>query len=72
MRALVLFLMLPLSATAGEVPFAQADWKESPTDPVGFAGQGNNWLPGATPPTEWSLATDGKSKNIKWTPRSWL
>lgn len=34
------------------VPFGHADWRPSPTDPVGFAGQGNNWYPGATPPTE--------------------
>ena len=31
------------------IPFGHADWKPSPTDPVGFAGQGGNWYPGATP-----------------------
>ena len=43
---------------ADEVPFNHADWKASPTDPVGFAGQGNNWYPGATAPL--SLGPDGK------------
>jgi len=51
---------------AGEVPFGHADWKASPTDPIGFAGQGNNWYPGATPPLTWSLGVDGKGQNILW------
>ncbi len=37
---------------AGEAPFGADDWKASPTDPVGFAGQGGHWYPGATPPSE--------------------
>lgn len=36
---------------AEPLPFGHADWKASPTDPVGFAGQGGNWYPGATPPS---------------------
>jgi hypothetical protein len=75
MRALSLLLLVPLSATAGEVPFGHADWKPSPTDPVGFAGQGSNWYPGATPPTSfWEgtpkevEVTDAKGKVSKqWT-----
>ena len=35
-----------MTASAGEVPFGHADWQASPTDPVGFAGQGRNWYPG--------------------------
>ena len=63
---LALFLAVP-AARAGEVVFGHADWKASPTDPVGFAGQGNNWFPGATPPATWSLGVDGKGQNIRWT-----
>jgi len=51
---------------AADVPFGHADWKPSPTDPVGFAGQGNNWFPGATPPIEWSASPEGENKNIRW------
>jgi len=32
--------------------FGAADWLPSETDAVGFAGQGNSWFPGATPPAE--------------------
>lgn len=62
---LALCLAIP-AAFAAEVPFGHADWKASPTDPVGFAGQGNNWFPGATPPMTWSHTADGKSQNILW------
>lgn len=55
-----------LAKSVGEVLFGHADWKASPTDPVGFAGQGNNWYPGATPPLSWSDSVDGKSQNIRW------
>ena len=41
------------SSWAADVPFGHADWLPSPADPVGHAGQGANWYPGATPPTEW-------------------
>lgn len=61
----MLALVLPLAAV--EVPFGHADWKPSPTDPVGFAGQGNNWFPGATPPSEWSATAGGPAKNLRWT-----
>jgi hypothetical protein len=68
---LVCLLALP----AAEVPFGSADWKASPTDAVGFAGQGNNYYPGATPPTEFWEGTpveaevkDDKGKVSKqWT-----
>ena len=69
-KSLSLFALLFASQPllhAGNVPFGHADWKASPTDPVGFAGQGNNWFPGATPPTTWSLGVDGKGQNIRWT-----
>ena len=62
---LALCLAVP-TVRAGEVPFGHADWKASPTDPVGFAGHGNNWYPGATPPLTWSHTVDGKSQNILW------
>ncbi len=65
-NSLLLPLLLTTAVTAGEVPFGHADWKASPTDPVGFAGQGNNWYPGATPPLTWSHSVDGQSKNILW------
>jgi len=32
--------------------FGAVDWLPSETDPVGFAGQGNSWYPGANPPAE--------------------
>ncbi len=51
---------------ADPAPFGHADWKPSPTDPVGFSGQGNNWYPGATPPSEWSDKADGTTRNIRW------
>lgn len=46
-----------LTARAADVPFGHGNWKPSPTDPVGFAGRGGNWYPGASPPTEWSEGT---------------
>jgi hypothetical protein len=46
-------VLLGVALAAGEVPFGHADWRPSPTDPVGFAGQGSNWYPGATPPVAW-------------------
>lgn len=64
---MIALMALAVTASAGEVPFGHADWRASPTDPVGFAGQGNNWFPGATPPTTWSLGVDGKGRNIRWT-----
>ena len=66
MKTTLCLLLLATPAHAGEVPFGHADWKASPTDPVGFAGQGNNWYPGATPPLTWSHTVDGKSQNIRW------
>lgn len=61
--------LLALSVTsvllAAEVPFGHADWVPSPTDPVGFAGQGQCWYPGATPPTQWSEGTADKDTGFK-------
>ena len=54
LRTLFFLTAITGSVLAGEAPpFGAADWKASPTDPVGFCGQGNNWYPGATPPVEW-------------------
>ncbi len=50
---LLLSVLLGAALHAGEVPVGHAGRKPSPTDPVGFAGQGRNWYPGATPPTGW-------------------
>jgi outer membrane protein assembly factor BamB len=67
MAALIASVFLATwSASAADVAFGHADWKASPTDPVGFAGQGRNWFPGATPPAEWADSTNGTSKNILW------
>ncbi len=63
---LCLLMTAAIVAAATEVPFAHADWKPSPTAPVGFAGQGNNWYPGATPPTEWSDSAGAPARNIRW------
>jgi len=59
---MIALLTLAVTARAGEVRFGHADWKASSTDPVGFAGQGNNWYPGATPPTEFWEGTPTKVK----------
>jgi outer membrane protein assembly factor BamB len=56
-RYIPIFILLAGSLSAAEVPFGHANWKPSPTDPVGFAGQGANWYPGATPPTQWQEGT---------------
>jgi len=60
--ALALLILSPLAARAADIPFGHADWKPSPTDPVGFAGQGGNWYPGASPPTEWWEGTPTVAK----------
>lgn len=46
-------LGLPLNARGDELLPGAAEFLPSPTSPVGFAGQNNNWYPGATPPLEW-------------------
>ncbi len=66
MKTTLLVCMLGLGSAHAEVHFGHTDWKPSPTDPVGFAGQGNNWYPGATPPVEWSDKADGTTRNILW------
>ena len=73
LRALLFFTAILTAITgpvvAGEAPlFGAADWKASPTDSVGFCGQGNGWYPGATPPIEW---WEGRPTTItgKVTPR---
>ncbi len=67
MRPLNLLILLAGTIQAGEIPFAAANWQASPTDPVGFAGQGNFWYPGATPPTEFWEGTpvEAEVKNAK-------
>jgi hypothetical protein len=59
-------IAVPFACATESLPFGHADWKASPTDPVGFAGQGNNWYPGAIPPLMWSNSADGKGQNIRW------
>jgi len=52
-----------VAAAADPKPlFGAADWLPSETDPVGFAGQGNNWYPGANPPAEFWEGTPTKIK----------
>jgi len=69
LRALFFLTAITGPVLAGEAPlFGAADWKASPTDSVGFCGQGNGWYPGATPPIEW---WEGRPTTItgKVTPR---
>jgi outer membrane protein assembly factor BamB len=69
LRALLFLTAITGPVLAGEAPlFGAADWKASPTDSVGFCGQGNGWYPGATPPIEW---WEGRPTTItgKVTPR---
>jgi outer membrane protein assembly factor BamB len=59
------------------LPFGDRDFYPSPTNAVGFAGQGRNWYPGATPPTQFWEGTpvaggkepayaDQMPKNVLW------
>ena len=65
MLTMVVFALATAAHTAPP-PFAHVDWRPSPTDAAGFAGQGNNWYPGANPPTEWSDTTNEPPRNILW------
>jgi hypothetical protein len=74
LASLAVSLLNPVSVLhAADKPaaplFGSADWKASPTDPVGFCGQGNNnWYPGATPPLEWWDGTPAKVKTRRAVP----
>ena len=60
-----MLLMGGVAAGAAAEPktlFGAADWLPSETDAVGFAGQGNSWYPGATPPLEFSEGTVTNAK----------
>lgn len=49
-------------AHGASVPFGHADWRPTPTDPVGFAGQWNGWYPGATAPLVFGEGTVANMK----------
>lgn len=74
-RLVALSLLLTTTLFAGDVPFGHANWKPSPTDPVGFAGQGGSWYPGAIRPTIWQEGTryDADTGQAVWQDklRSW-
>lgn len=48
---------------SNDVPLGHAEFKPSPTRPVGFRGDHSGVFPGATPPVHWDERT---GKGIKW------
>ena len=53
------------------LPLGDHDFYPSPTNAIGFAGQGGSWYPGATPPAEFWEGTPTKIKVLNRTLANW-